>query len=561
MNQFIQKLWKMRGGVHPEFHKVASTDRPIRTLAIPPKLIIPLQQHVGEEALLTVKIGDRVLKGQALSRLGSSQQGAMIHAPSSGFISDIKAHGLPHPSGMSGMCLFIETDGLDATDTLPVQTDYLALSKLDILKRIESAGVVGLGGAAFPSAVKLAGAQQQSIDTLIINAAECEPYISCDDILIRERASDIVTGIKILTHLLQPKQCLIGIEDNKPQAIAALKTALLEEEDNHSVTLKVIPTQYPSGDARQLTRILTGIEIPKNQHAIESGVLCHNIATAQAVYETVVLNKPLLSRIVTITGDGVAEPCNVEALIGTPISYIIEKLGGYTAKAERMIMGGPMMGFALPSDELPIVKASNCILVSSKAALALANGASASSEKQVMPCIRCNKCAEVCPVNLLPQQLYWHSRAHDFEKATEHKLADCIECGACSYVCPSYIPLVDYFRFAKTEIKSQQQAAIKSSHSRERFEFNEHRKQRIKTEREAKRRQHKQALMQKKAEESAQMQTAPADGAEMTTAEAHDADAAKAAKQDAIKAAMARAKAKKVAIQQPVKKENDHDAV
>jgi len=267
----------------------------------------------------------------------------------------------------------------------------------------------------------------------------------------------------------------------------------------------------------------------------------------------------LLSRIVTMTGDGVAAPGNVEALIGTPISYLVDKLGGYTVKAERMMMGGPMMGFALPSDELPIIKASNCILVTSKSQLALATGSSAAT-KQVMPCIRCNKCADVCPVNLLPQQLYWHARARNFDKAIEHKLADCIECGACSYVCPSHIPLVDYFRFAKTAIKSQQQATIKSNRSRERFEFNEHRRQRIKTEREEKRRQHKEALLKKKAEEAAVKSVDSASNASVV----QTIDTEKAAKQDAIKAAMARAKAKKAAMTSDKKhsdKDNHSDAV
>ncbi len=553
----------MRGGVHPEFHKITSDKDTIKSLPIPPRLVVPLQQHIGEEPPLTVNIGDKVLKGQALSTYGRSSYGATVHASSSGVVSDIRAHPLPHPSGMSGVCVIIETDGADewidsVTDTEPLPIECSMLTRQVLLRRIESAGVVGLGGAAFPTAVKLAVTAQQPIMTLIINAAECEPFISCDDSLMRERASEIVTGIKILLQLLEPAQCLIGIEDNKPQAIAALRMALFETEE--AIDLRVIPTQYPSGDARQLTHILTGIQIPKNQHSVESGVLCHNIATAYAVYKAVVLNQPLLSRIVTVAGDGIKESCNVEALIGTPISFIIENLGGYTAKAERLIMGGPMMGFAMPSDELPIVKASNCILVSSKEALALAKDSGidpisaagfCDTKKTVMPCIRCNKCAEVCPVNLLPQQLYWHARAHDFEKVTEHKLADCIECGACGYVCPSHIPLVDYFRFAKAEIKSQQQTTLKSSRSRERFEFNELRKQRVKEEREAKRQQHKQALLQKKA---------AAEAADIKS-EVITEDAEKIAKQDAIKAAIARAKAKKAAMNEPAKKERNPDAV
>lgn len=561
----------MRGGVHPAFQKEQSANWPIRRLEIPPQLIIPLQQHIGDDPRLIVATGDKVLKGQPLTSLGPNHRGAIVHAPTSGVVSEVKDHPLPHPSGLSGPCVFIETDGQDQwidallqqasikdkpTETLdqPACEAAKTLSKQEMLNRIESAGVVGLGGATFPSAVKLAAAGQQRINTLIINAAECEPYITCDDRLIRECADEIVKGVAVLASLLQIKQCIIGIEDNKAEAIDALNLALNNQSENEcSIGVGVIPTQYPSGDARQLTRILTGIEIPKNTHSLASGVLCHNIATAYAVYEAVALNKPLLSRTVTITGDGVAQPQNVNALIGTPISYIIEQIG-YTEKAERMIMGGPMMGFALPSDELPIVKASNCILVSSKAELALASHRPPNNEKQVMPCIRCNKCADACPVNLLPQQLYWHSRAHDFDKVIEHNLSDCIECGACSYVCPSYIPLVDYFRFAKTEIKSQQQAALKSSKARERFEFNEQRKIRIKAERDAKRRAHKEALMKKKAAEQAEESTGKS-----TSDDAPKAD--KSSKQDAIKAAMERAKAKKAAMKAAEKKDNTPDAV
>jgi len=555
----------MRGGVHPNFNKEVSTKQPIKSLPIPPQLIIPIHQHMGEQATLTVALGDSVLKGQPLSTITPAQRSAIIHAPSSGVVSAIEPHPLPHASGMSGLCIVIDTDGQDqwhesyGANRLTL-VDALAAPSPTLLQKIELAGIVGLGGAAFPSAVKLATTGRR-IETLIINAAECEPYISCDDRLMRECADEIIAGIALLMHLLNAQRCLIGIEDNKPQANAALQEALANAIEAHpekytSIAIKMVPTQYPSGDARQLTQLLTGIQNPKNVHSADSGVLCHNIATAQAVYGALVLDKPLISRVVTITGDGVAQPNNVRALIGTPVSYIIKQLGGYTNKAERMILGGPMMGFAVPSDELPIVKACNCILVSSLGALALSDDNVASDkvapdEKQAMPCIRCNKCAQVCPVNLLPQQLYWYARAHDFEKTVAHKLTDCIECGACDYVCPSYIPLVDYFKFAKTEIKSQQQALLKSAKSRERFEFNELRKIRIKQARDKKRQAHKAALIKKKAEAASMNDDAVTDSLDLE----------KTTKQDAIKAAMARAKAKKAAIKASEEKGHNHDAI
>jgi electron transport complex protein RnfC len=360
---------------------------------------------------------------------------------------------------------------------------------------------------------------------------------------------------------LKAKRCIIGIEDNKPEAIAALNQALAQYKagqqnnqtpDNDLKTLPsaslievvAVPTMYPSGDARQLTRILTGVEIPKNVRSTSLGLLCHNVGTAYSIYQAVVEGKPLISRITTITGNGIKAPKNFEALIGTPFSFLIEQAGGYTDKAERLIMGGPMMGIALPSDELPIVKACNCILVSSRDELRLNDHEESSEERLVMPCIRCGKCMQACPVKLLPQQMYWHTRARDFEKVAEHKLSDCIECGACSYVCPSHIPLVDYFRFAKTEMKAQQHAAVKASQSRERHEFHEFRKEREKAEREEKRRKQKEALQKKKA--------AAGDG------KSDDA----APKQDAIKAAMERAKAKKAALKAAAEnKQDSSDAV
>ena len=565
MKRLIQKLWTMRGGVHPAFHKEESTKLPIKQLKIPPQLIIPMHQSTADLTNLMVAVGDKVLKGQALSKLGKHSRDVIIHAPTSGVITDVKEHPLPHPSGMSGLCIYIDTDGLDQSIEPEMVSPTQGLEN-DLLRRIEDAGIVGLGGAAFPSAIKLAAAGQQSIHTLIINAAECEPYISCDDRLIRERASEVVKGIVNLLGLLGVERCLIGIEDNKAEAIQALNNALsvytieAQGDKRQSIELRIVPTQYPSGDARQLTQLLTGIEIPKGVHAIESGVICHNIATAYAIYEAVELQKPLLSRVVTFTGDGLVQSQNVDALVGTPISFIIEQLGGYSNKAERMLMGGPMMGFALPSDSLPITKATNCILVSSVEQLQLSSKTQDKIDKQVMPCIRCNKCAEVCPVNLLPQQLYWHARAHDFEKIIEHKLTDCIECGACSYVCPSYIPLVDYFRFAKTEINSQQQAALKAAKARERFEFNAERKERIKLARDEKRKKHKAALAKKKAEE-AELAAKNIGSTSLCDANASSLTTEKTSKQDAIKAAMERAKAKKAALKAAESKESDQDAV
>lgn len=552
MTTLIQKLWKMRGGVHPAFHKEDSTRTAIQPAVLPAELIIPLQQHVGHLPDVQVSVGELVEKGQVLASVSAVGIGAAIHAPSSGQITAIEDRALPHPSGLSGKCIVLKTDGQDhwGSQRLASLADYREQSAEVVLQRIEAAGIVGLGGAVFPSEVKLASAGQVNVKTLIINGAECEPYISCDDMLMQARANELLVGIDILMHLLKAERCLIGLEDNKPQALAALNQAVQVAQSNDDgkgpisakqIEVIAVPTMYPSGDARQLTRILTGVEIPRGVRSPSLGSLCHNVGTVYSIYQAVIKGEPLISRVITVTGNGVTQPQNFEALIGTPFSELVKQAGGYTDKAERLLMGGPMMGFALPSDELPVVKASNCILITSRSELTLNQHQDASEkERLVMPCIRCGKCMQACPVKLLPQQMYWHTRARDFEKAAEHNLADCIECGACSYVCPSHIPLVDYFRFAKTEMRAQQQAAVKSSQARTRHEFHEYRKQRDKEEREEKRRKQKEALMKKKAASSGAGDT----------------------KQDAIQAALARAKAKKEALKAEAEKKQDNsDAV
>jgi electron transport complex protein RnfC len=356
---------------------------------------------------------------------------------------------------------------------------------------------------------------------------------------MRERADNIVIGIQILIKILQPKQCLIGIEDNKPQAIVAMQVAVNAVDENIDVIS--VPTLYPSGDAKILTKILTGIEIPKSKRSYDMGSLCHNLATVYAIYKAVVEGEPLISRIITLTGDGIKQPQNIEALIGTPVSDLVAQAGGYTTKAQRLIMGGPMMGFTLPHDDIPAIKASNCFLVSSITSLQQAN--SIHSSQAQMPCIRCGKCMEACPAELLPQQLYWHTQAKDFERVAEHHLNSCIECGCCDFVCPSHIPLVSYFRFAKSEIRAQQTALKKSDLSRQRHEFLEFRKIREKQERDEKRRKHKEALQKKKA----------AMAAKKTGGSDEKSNNPKVA---TIKAALARAKAKKLAREAEAKKDH-----
>lgn len=532
------KLWKFHGGVHPPFHKEESNQLPIKQAGIPKQIVLPVQQHIGKAAEVEVKVGDLVSKGQIIAHADPMSISANVHASSSGIVSAVEERALPHPSGLSGLCVVIDTDGKDDWNDKKHEpySDFESVDTEALLDRIKQAGIVGLGGAAFPTAVKLAGSSKAKIKTLIINGAECEPYITCDDRLMREKSAEIITGINILQHMIKPDKCLIGIEDNKPEAISIMRKACKNQAD---IEVIAIPTIYPSGGEKQLIEIITGQEVPAGGLPLDIGLLGQNVGTIYSIYKAVVEGEPLLSRMVTVAGNGILEAQNFEVLIGTPFSYLAEQAGGYTKMADHLIMGGPMMGYALQDDHIPIVKATNCALFISTTAL---NESSSNYANQpTLPCIRCGKCMDVCPVNLLPQQLYWHIRAKDFEKAQDHNLKDCIDCGCCSYVCPSHIPLVDYYRFAKTEIRTQQLAQEKADRSRDRHEFLLFRKERDKSEREEKRQAHKAALQKKK-------EAAAKSKKESGENDSDGKDNVEKTKTDAIKAAMERAKAKKEAM-------------
>ena len=516
------KLWKFHGGVHPPFHKDDSNQTPITFAGVPSELVLPLQQHIGVEADPIVETDDAITKGQLIASVNSMGLSANIHAPTSGKISAIEERPLPHTSGLSGLCIVIDTDGKDnwGKNKLNAIPDYENTDTDKLLARIEQAGIVGLGGATFPTAVKLSSSK--AIKTLIINGVECEPYITCDDRLMRDKSAEIITGIRILQNMLKPEKCLIAIEDNKPEAIEALKQA---SQKDSNISVVAIPTLYPSGGEKQLIEILTGLQVPAGGLPLDIGLMGLNVGTVFSIYKAIIEGEPLLSRMVTVTGNGINTPQNFEVLIGTSFNYLAEQAGGYTKMADHLIMGGPMMGFALENDQIPIVKATNCALISSTTMLGESN--SEYANQPTLPCIRCGKCMEVCPVKLLPQQMYWHIRAKDFEKTLKHNIKDCIDCGCCSYVCPSHIPLVDYFRFAKNEIRDQKITQQKSDISRDRHEFLLFRKERDKRERDEKRAAHKAALQKKKADAG------------------KNGNTNKDSKADAIKAAMARAKAKK----------------
>jgi electron transport complex protein RnfC len=454
----VATRFKFHGGVHLERHKALATGRPIGRVPVPDRLILPMNQHVGAPAEPTVKTGDVVLRGQPIAR-PTGYVGAAVHASSSGRVVDMGAHRVPHPSGLTAPCVVIECDGEDrGWDGYDPLSNYRTLNGPALRARVREAGIVGLGGAAFPTSVKLTAGS--GLKALILNGAECEPYICCDDMLLRERATQVVIGAQALLHALEIERCVIAIEDDKPEALEAVKAALAENPDDR-LTLVTVPCLYPEGGEKQLIQVLTGEEVPASGVPPDIGYLCHNVGTAAAVARAVLHGEPLISRIVTVTGHGVAEPGNMEVRLGTPVAEVITACGGYTEEARHLLMGGAMMGFPLAGDDVPVVKASNCLLIASDADI--------QPRRPSMPCIRCGECAEACPAHLLPQQLYWHARASQFDPLTEQGLFDCIECGCCDVVCPSQIPLTGFFRYAKAEIFAQRRDRASSDLARERF--------------------------------------------------------------------------------------------
>lgn len=478
----VQQYWTFRGGVHPPQHKSESNGTPVEPSVLPGHLILPLHQHIGEAAKPVVEVGDHVLRGQLIAS-ATDFVSASVHASSSGTVIDIGDHPIPHPSGLRAPSIVIETDGQDQwIERRPVK-NYTQLNASALRNTIRESGIVGLGGAGFPSFIKLNPGPNRVIDTLILNGVECEPYITCDDMLMRDKPREIIAGAFIMRHALQARHCVLAIEDNKPEAYEIIRP-LAEAE---GIEVALVPTKYPQGSEKQLIQVITGKEVPSNGLPVHVGVVAHNIGTAVAVYRAIEHGEPLTSRYVTVTGSGVNQPRNLDVRIGTPMQALIEQCSGDPRNLERLIMGGPMMGFALHTAAAPVIKTTNCIIAATHSDVAL-------QDQTVMPCIRCGACVDVCPVNLLPQQLYWYARAKDMDKIQEYNLFDCIECGCCAYVCPSNIPLVQYYRYAKSEIWDQEREKAKSDQARARFEFRKQRLEREKAQKEARHQQKKAAL-------------------------------------------------------------------
>jgi H+/Na+-translocating ferredoxin:NAD+ oxidoreductase subunit C len=484
--QAFDRLYRFHGGLVLAGHRELTVTAPITPADIPPLLVLPLLQHIGEPAEALVKPGDSVRTGEMIARPVGTVS-APVHASGSGTVVAVEPRPVPHPSALPADCIVIETDGRDQWQEpaggLP---DYRSTDPQTLLERIREAGIVGLGGAGFPTRVKLASGKR-AIDTLIINGAECEPYITCDQRLMLERATEIIEGVRILQYIVQPEACTVAIEDSMPAAETALRDAL-EALQETGISVTRIPTIYPAGGERQLIKVLTGSEVPSQGLPADIGIICQNVGTAAAVYRAVCKGTPLLSRIVTVTGSGVLSPRNLEVRIGTPLSHLISACGGYTHDVERLLIGGPMMGYAVNSDAVPVIKTTNCILAVTREEMP--------APPPAQPCIRCGKCTEVCPADLLPQQLYWYASSGNYDAAQDYDLFDCIECGCCAYVCPSHIPLVQHYRHAKTEIWAQEKQRRKSDLARQRHEARLARLERVKQERAEKMASKKQALSQ-----------------------------------------------------------------
>ncbi len=482
------KLFRIAGGIHPREMKDLSADKAIEPIPMPSVLRIPLQQHIGAPATAIVAKGDTVKKGQPLA-VTRGPVSAAVHAPTSGRIISIGRFIAPHASGLPGPTITMRPDGEDAWDDLPPPLDPASCDPAAIAERVAACGIVGMGGATFPSAVKLNLKNRHDLHTLVINAAECEPYLTCDDRLMRERTEAVVDGIRAMAHALGVGKVSIAVESNKPEAFAAL-AAVVEAGRFTEISLVKVPTRYPMGSEKHLVQTLTGKETPARALTADIGIVVHNVATAYAVNRAVRHGEPLISRVVTVSGGAMARTGNFEVPIGTPIHHLISHCGGHSEEPSRLLLGGPMMGQPIASTRASIVKGSNGVL---------ALGAREVPDDATMPCIRCGSCVSACPCGLTPFDMALRIRNEELDSAVGIGLLDCIACGSCAWVCPSRIPLVQYFNYAKGKLTAEQRARHKQEETKRLTQFRDERIARIqkakqeamarmKAEREAKKR-------------------------------------------------------------------------
>jgi len=466
------------GGITPAEHKAETAERPIRRIPLPEVLHVPLKQHIGNPARAVVRPGHRVRKGDVLAR-PDGYHSVAVHAPTSGVIAALGDHPAPHPSGLAAPAVTLEADGADQWTDLAPRPDYEDLRPAEVRALIRQAGLVGLGGAGFPTFIKLNPGPWRPVDTLVLNGAESEAYLTCDDRLMRERPEEILAGGRIMAFVLGARRIVVAVESNKPNAASTIREAAAGWDE---IETAVVASHYPMGSEKQLILTLTGREVPSGGLPADVGVVNQNVGTAAAVYRAVVRGEPLVDRVVTVAGSALVEPANLEVPIGTPIEAVAAACGGYRDLG-RLILGGPLMGPALHTTAAPVVKESNGLVFQRREEVA---------QEPAMPCIRCGACVEACPVGLMPSELYHHARNRELDKAQEYDLFDCIECGSCAWVCPSRLPLVDYYRFAKSEIQRREREGEEAAVARRRTEAREARLRREQEEKEAARRAKKE---------------------------------------------------------------------
>ncbi len=488
------RLFKIRGGVHPEYRKELCADRSIEDLPIPALLHIPLQQHIGALATPAVRRGETVAKGQLLAH-SQGVVSAPVHAPSSGRIVGIGSYPAHHASGLNVRTISLQPDGEERwSDDIQGVNEPFDLAPEEIAARVSAAGIVGMGGATFPSAVKLNLRKRYTLHTLVINGAECEPYLTCDDRLMREHPEEVLDGIRIMARALGVSKCVIAIENNKPEAQEALEQAA---KGFDSIQIARLPTRYPMGSEKHLVQTLTGRETPARGLTADVGAVVHNPSTAFAVHEALRYGRPLVSRVMTVTGSAIRRPANIRVPLGSPLQNLIDHCGGFTVQPARLISGGPMMGQPLPGTRVPTVKGSNGLLALTE---------SETSRRATMPCIRCASCVQACPCGLLPLDMAAHVRIGDLEGTVKLGLMDCIGCGSCSYVCPAHIPLVQYFNYAKGEMAARDRAKQKQTETRRLAEQRTQRMEAIKRAKREAMAKRKREAAEKKARDKAGQQ-------------------------------------------------------
>ena len=471
----MRQIFDIHGGIHPPERKELSDPGFVMDCPPPSKLVLPVTQHIGAPARPIVEVGDTVLGGQMIAE-AQGPVSVPVHSPSSGTVTAIASRAVPHASGMTDTCIEITLDGRCEWITCQGVTDWRVESKAALLDRVRLAGVAGLGGAGFPTAIKLASDRAIGIHTLVINGTECEPYITADDTVMQCFAREVVEGAEILAHMVGAETILLAVEDNKHEAAEAMRDASAHLASAEVVTF---PTKYPSGGEKQLIELLLNVQVPSGGIPADIGVLCQNPSTAMAVRAALIDGKPLTDRITTLTGMALGKPGNRRVMLGTPIGELLAHGDFNSETSDRVIHGGPMMGFSVTDLDMPVVKITNCVLAPTRSEIP--------PPQPQQACIRCGLCAEVCPASLLPQQLYWFARAKDQEQLERHNLMDCIECGACAYVCPSHIPLVQYYRSAKGSMREASKEKVRSDNSRARFEARQERLERETAARDAKR--------------------------------------------------------------------------